>query len=262
VGAARARKSDDRAHAENGSAELRRGGSTWNSETPTDRRELEQLGLLVGFVGHEIRNLITPLSAYAQAALRSPGDLAMNHRALETAKDCAAQINAVTDSILSLARDVPRETDASAAVEPCVSGVLRLVSSRLGSSNITLRTAVEDGLAVGISETDLRHVLLNLVLNAIEAIENAGRGELSIHAGRANDGSVAIEISDDGPGMPREIMEWASSAELRDKALPIAGRGLGIALARMLIVREGGRLELLKGPRGGGLARVVLPDVD
>lgn len=101
-----------------------------------------------------------------------------------------------------------------------------------------------------IVETTLEQGLLNLFNNAA----NAGWGEVSI-SGEWNDGQLVIEVRDDGPGFPADVLERAGR-----EPLPAHGGGIGIGLflAHVAIGRVGGRLILGNPPEGGGLARVEL----
>ncbi|WIM06835.1 MAG: ATP-binding protein [Candidatus Nitricoxidivorans perseverans] len=104
---------------------------------------------------------------------------------------------------------------------------------------------------VVIVETTLEQGLLNLFNNAA----NAGRGEVSI-SGEWDGRHLFIEVHDDGPGFPADVLERAGREPLPAHA---GGSGIGLFLAHAAIDRMGGRLTLGNPPEGGGLARVELP---
>lgn len=104
---------------------------------------------------------------------------------------------------------------------------------------------------VVIVETTLEQGLLNLFNNAA----NAGWGEVSI-SGEWDDRHLVVEVRDDGPGFPADVLKRAGREPLPAHA---GGSGIGLFLAHAAIGRVGGRLILGNPPGGGGLARVELP---
>ena len=101
----------------------------------------------------------------------------------------------------------------------------------------------------------LNQVLLNLVANAIDAIE--GRGKITIVAGQQAD-SYVIAISDTGPGIPRELRERILEPFFTTK--PVGqGTGLGLSIAYSIVQKHRGSLVLGDAPGGGALATIRLP---
>jgi two-component system sensor histidine kinase RegB len=105
-----------------------------------------------------------------------------------------------------------------------------------------------------IAETTVEQGLLNLFNNAADA--TADTGEIAI-SGHWADGILSIEVRDDGPGFPSDVLDRAGRVPFQPHA---AGGGIGLFLACSAIERIGGRLKLTNSPGGGGgLARVELP---
>lgn len=194
---------------------------------------LAMLGEISGFVAHEFNNILTPLLANAQVALRQPRDPARMALALERVVAGIRRATEVAESVMDLARSeapVPRGTGAEdgrgggALVSEAVREAAALVRDELAAHGLELQTSVEDGLMAGISCVDLGEVLLNLLLNARRA------------SGRA--GSRRIEIEGRSARVPRGTgggsqLEQSLPAELRAESdQPVGTQDVSVVLVR------------------------------
>ena len=105
----------------------------------------------------------------------------------------------------------------------------------------------------------INQVILNLLLNAQQAIEGTGRdgGRIEI-ATRANRREVVLEITDNGCGIPQEIHSRIFDAFFTTK--PVGeGTGLGLSISQSIVSDHGGRIELESATGQGALFRVILP---
>jgi signal transduction histidine kinase len=98
-------------------------------------------------------------------------------------------------------------------------------------------------------------VLVNLALNAVQALEGGDRRELRLTC-RPEAEQATLEVIDSGPGIPRAELGRVREAFF---SLRRGGTGLGLAIADRIVQAHGGRLELANQPDGGLAARVVLP---
>jgi len=239
-------------------------------------RELAALGELAAMIAHEVRNLMTPVVASANRALREPENRERAHRALERAVRGGSQAVGVADAILDLALAAGAQSPiAELAV---VGEALELALAGLGerAAGAKIRQSGDVASAVRMSPSALSRVLANLLANALEA--GGGRGVgigVEVRAARAgstwNEPVVTIEVSDDGPGVPAEIrgtlfepfVRARSGGEDDDQrgAAPRrgTGAGLGLALCRRLVERAGGTIELVERGSPGARFRVTLP---
>ncbi|MEM0983651.1 MAG: HAMP domain-containing sensor histidine kinase [Planctomycetota bacterium] len=215
--------------------------------------------MLVGMLSHEVRNLLTPAMAYSQAALKTPSDIALSHRALHATVDAVSQVQSITNSILSMARLEEDAPTGPSRVELAVTSVLRTLAPVTGDDSIVYHTAVEPGLEVSVRDADLRHMLLNLIMNARDATARVGGGSVSIRAISTDAGVASIVIEDTGPGVPRDIIAWARAEPNESGEPPRVRGGLGISLARLLVARCGGRMDLDRRDEGGSAASLWLP---
>ncbi len=140
------------------------------------------------------------------------------------------------------------------AVEPVVKTVARLTAARLKLAGATLRTEVAPSLPVVRGDAALlTQVLLNLTLNAMQAMPDGGAVRI---AARGEDGGVAVAVSDDGPGVAPAVRERLFAPFVTTRA---GGTGLGLFVSRAIVARLGGTLTLAEGPESGATFVVRLP---
>jgi signal transduction histidine kinase len=214
--------------------------------------DLAALGELASMIAHEVRNLMTPVAGYASSALKRPGDEAFTQRALTQAAHSAA--GATVESC------PPRP------VADVLSDALSSLADRQGEVRIV--SEIERGCVADIDPRALQQTLMNLLLNAIDAArgnEPSVRitGRVAPPCSTWNRGSVVLEVTDNGPGLPvgagPEIFEPFVTGT-RDAASRSGRRaGLGLALCKRLIERHGGAIAVASQPHEGARFRLTLP---
>jgi signal transduction histidine kinase len=228
-------------------------------------RELIQLrrgamsGLLAATVMHDFNNLLTPLLEWS-AQLSRQLDRGSPVGAL------AADIESLAARVASMLRDARSltETQGSGAAELDLNQVilqLRPLIERLFTAQVKLEFALEDG--VGIVHADrggLEHTLLNLLVNARNALPRAGHVIVSTRLVRAEyaDASrfVSLTVSDTGVGMTEEVRSRAFEDFFTTSA---GGTGLGLASVRRFARESGGTVTLDSAPARGTTVTVLLP---
>ncbi|SEG90643.1 Sensor histidine kinase regulating citrate/malate metabolism [Actinacidiphila yanglinensis] len=126
---------------------------------------------------------------------------------------------------------------------------------------ITPDSRLEDGLLpAGLAPRDLVTVLGNLIDNAVDATQGlpAARVEVTVAAHQAPEG-LLLRVADTGPGIPSGDTDAVFERGWSTKPAPSGGRGLGLALARQTVTRNGGTLTLTAGPEGGAVFTARLP---
>lgn len=236
--------------------------------TPTREKSLAQdsgdqlerlasLGLVLSTVAHEINNLLTPVLSYAELALHSPDDPALKDRALRQAMVGAERAAAIAAALLALSRGTSEQ--AHADVGAVIDDALLCLGRDLSKDRIELIRRIPARLTAGISPIALQQVVLNLVMNAREAMH--GRvGRLVIEAAPVAGGMLEIRFSDSGPGITPEIskrlFEAFNSSSVRGDA---RGTGLGLMICRRLLDAVGGRISLAPSSDSGATFVVVIP---
>jgi signal transduction histidine kinase len=133
-------------------------------------------------------------------------------------------------------------------------GVLRLARPQLGTG-VRLEKVHRDVPRVLCAPQELQQVFLNLVLNAVQAIE--GEGTIRVSTGR-DGGGVFVDVEDDGTGIPPELIERIFDPFFTTK--PVGkGSGLGLGIAHEIVRRHGGEISVFSEPGRGSRFRVRLP---
>jgi signal transduction histidine kinase len=212
---------------------------------------LAAVGETTAGLAHELRNPLAGIRVALANLRQDVGD-----------PDLVARIDAVASEIDRLGRLVQ---DALSAVrhapEPVrrvdlgdlIADLLRLVRYQ-SPSGVALDHDVADDLACELPADRIRQALLNLVLNAVHALDGH-EGTVTVRA-RLEEDRLVLEVEDDGPGFPPGMVD----ARIRPFFAPSAsGTGLGLAMTRRVAVDLGGELRLANLEPHGALARLVIP---
>jgi signal transduction histidine kinase len=134
--------------------------------------------------------------------------------------------------------------------------MLDLLRSQATHCSVTLRSDLTAKPALVTADlVQLRQVMMNLMLNGIEAMEESG-GELSVTSRVAPDGGVTICVSDTGPGLPTEHSEQIFETFFSTKP---QGSGMGLSISRSIVDSHGGRLWATANAGRGATFHVTLP---
>lgn len=233
------------------------------------QHRLTLLGTLVGGIAHEINNVLTPALSYAQMALSRPEDAALAKKALERAAAGATTVAKITGTILEFAKDRRFHVEHGGVVKRCCD-IEQVVHEAIGClvrpparDGVRLEIEVTSGVMAATDAILLQQVVVNLLSNAVRAMKGQG-GTLTVRGGQRHD-LAWIEVSDTGPGVPREIaarlFTGVVSGGGEHPHVPRGtggGHGLGLLISRMLVESDGGALVLMPHD-GGARFRIELP---
>lgn len=241
-------------------------------EDHTDRKQMEAqarhtarvaaMGELVGAIAHQLRNPLFILSGYLQligerlADDPPRPDLAAD---LEKAETAVQRLTEIIDRFVTLAhaRTFRRET---CSLPAAIRETLDLLASELMMHQIRVTTDLAPDLPPVVADPqDLHEVLLNLILNASQAMAEAkGGGTLDVAASVAEDGRVEIRIRDDGPGIAPEHRDRLFEPFFSTKAAG-GGTGLGLWTVKRILMGLGGTIAYDSEPGNGTTFVVRLP---
>ena len=218
---------------------------------------LANLGRIAAGVAHEVNNpaafvtLALPMVRDRITHGRLPEALAL----LDEAVSAMRHINDVMHEMGDVARDRPR---ALVDLAHAVDGALRMASLE-ASARARIVRVFEDGVIAEVRSPRIAQVVLNLVLNAAQAIPpgqpERHRIEVSI---RSRDGRALVQVSDSGSGVSPEAAERLFQPFFTTRA-QTGGTGLGLWLSRSIVEEEGGTLSWRNRPEGGATFTVELP---
>jgi PAS domain S-box-containing protein len=234
-------------------------------------QKLESLGLLAGGIAHDFNNLLTSILGNAgivRLALPPGNHVDLELDAIETGATRAAELCRQMLAYAGKGRFVVEAVDLSALTE----GLVPLLEISIARKAVLHLALSRDLPAVMADATQLRQIVMNLVLNAVDAV--AGRqGEIHVSTGtvRANrallDAAVAgsalpegdyvfLEVRDNGSGMPAEVLARIFDPFFTTK---FAGRGLGLAAVLGIVRGHKGALAVASSPDRGSCFRLLVP---
>ena len=220
-----------------------------------ESEKLSAVGLLAASVAHDIRNVLTPLSI--EIALADQDDPASRGEALEAMRRQVDSLFLLTHRLLALAKPAAVERAALDLSGPVVR-VSGMVRAQAALENVRIVTSIPSHLPAVLADgVQMDQVLVNLVLNAIQAMRATSGGTLTLTLD-GHRGGVRIRIRDTGPGIPP-----ANRRRLFDPFFTTRpdGAGLGLFSCRRIIEAHGGTLGVWNVPDGGTQFSLWLPQV-
>jgi len=227
---------------------------------------LAAVGELAAGIAHETRNPLGAISHATETLQRSLRLQGEDAELLEIIRREAGRLNEIVSDFLVFGRPRPlalQETDLAALIKDVL---LALEQDERCHGGVRFEAVLDPALPrLGLDPHQMSQVLWNLYLNAAQAMPGGGRllTRAAVRAGPDGVGWLSLEISDTGPGLPREAEGRLFEPFFTTKP---DGTGLGLPIARRIVEEHGGTLTLEGGPAGGALARIRLPvregDVD
>jgi two-component system, NtrC family, sensor kinase len=177
---------------------------------------------------------------------------------LKSTRQGAKRVSAIVQNLRDFARLDQAAIDR-VDLNAAISRSLELIRGRLERHHIDVVQNLGEIPPIVCAPGQINQVILNLLLNAQQAIEGTGRDGGRIEIGtQANRRDVVLEITDDGCGIPQEFHARIFDAFFTTK--PVGeGTGLGLSISQSIVSDHGGRIELESTPGQGSRFRVILP---
>jgi len=227
--------------------------------------QLASVGFLAAGVAHEINNPLASIAMCAESLESRLADLApaaadaqVARRYLELIQAEAFRCKGITEKLLDFSRlgEVKRQPTAVMALVADVAEMLRHVGRFAGR---TIETESGPDLLVMVNPQEIKQVVLNLLVNALDSIEDTGRVAV---AARRSGGECLLTFTDDGCGMTEEVLEHLFEPFFTRRRAG-QGTGLGLSIVHRIVADHGGRIEAASGgPGQGSTFRVTLPLAD
>jgi PAS domain S-box-containing protein len=218
------------------------------------------LGEMTASIAHEINQPLGAIVNSASACLRW-----LEAQKLEEARRSASRVIAeghraseIIGRIRALAKKAPLRKDWLSINEP-INEVIALAHSEVQRNGVALETHLSDNVPVILADRiHLQQVILNLIMNAIEAMSGAGEGprELLVRSGTDETQGVLVSVQDSGPGLDPKSLDHLFDAFYTTKP---QGLGMGLAISRSIIEAHGGRLWATTNVPHGAVFQFTLP---
>ncbi|MBL8140559.1 MAG: PAS domain S-box protein [Acidobacteria bacterium] len=237
-------------------------------------QKMEAIGQLAGGIAHDFNNLLTIINGRSDLVLRTLEPGQGLHEDILDIRQAGERAAALTRQLLTFSR---REVDVAPAVVPVKAGVgaMQNMLRRLISEDIQLRVSTADDTgAVRIAPGQLEQLVLNLVLNASDAMPDGGQLSIDLGSVVLSAGSAAafvpplapgrfvrIAVSDTGLGMDEAVRARAFEPFFTTKGLG-KGTGLGLSTVYGIVRQAGGAVTLRSAPGQGSTFEIFLPHVE
>jgi two-component system cell cycle sensor histidine kinase/response regulator CckA len=222
-------------------------------------QKMETLGQLSGAIAHDFNNLLQAIHGYAELARAdaSPGtELESNLDEIRTAADRAA---ALTRQLLSFSQPSAagaRTVDVNATITDSMPMIRRLVGP-----SISLTTDLDPGTGcVFVDPGQLVQVVLNLAVNARDAMPSGGSLAIESRCSEDDPGSIRVCVRDSGRGIPADAIDRIFDPFFTTKA-PGKGTGLGLTIVRSIVEAAGGEVTVQSEAGDGTAFTIRLPNV-
>ena len=222
---------------------------------------LANMGSASHMIAHEINNLLTPLSNFADLALKNADDKSLTEKALEkTAKNCK-RASKIMESMLAMARGQTQKKENTQLIT-LVEEIFTCLCRDFTKDGITVEIQIPKDLMVWAVPVQIQQVLMNLILNARDAMLPRG-GILTIKATDNND-VINIEVTDTGYGIEpadlENIFESFFTTKANNKsASRYSGSGLGLSFCKKIIEAHDGCIAVESKPTQGSTFKITLP---
>jgi signal transduction histidine kinase len=226
------------------------------TQAVAEKRDLLQR--LLARLAHEIRNPLSSLDIHLQLLDEDLSTLVPTTREqlnprLEIIRGELHRLERIVDNFLRLAGPSALDLE-KVEIARIVNHVCALLRPEAAARDIELLAEIEPELPVLTADpVRLTQALMNLVINAMQAVEKKGRIEVGL---RRTEGAILVQVRDDGPGIPAEKLGSIFDPYFTTKA---EGSGLGLWIAQQIATAHGGSLQAQNGPARGAIFAMLLP---
>ena len=219
-------------------------------------------GEMAAGLAHELSQPLTAILAYARGCLRllvgSVPEPAMLHEGMAEVVQQAERAGDVLDRLREFVRGGEFRR-ALIEIRPLIDAAVSLIRMEATQQEVEIEAKVDLGLPMVLADPiQIEQVLLNLLRNAMEAMEGANTKQRSIiiEARRSAKRAIEISVTDTGPGVVTEMTKTIFEPFTTTKPL---GLGMGLSISRAIIESHGGRLRMAQGVRSGAMFIFDLP---
>ena len=230
----------------------------------TESQRLATIGTIAAVIAHEFNNLLTPIVSYSQFALQSAEgetpDMELIKKALTKSYQSSSKAGRMCASMLGLARG--ESSFGQVSVQKLIDETLLVLARDPKKDGITLRVQVQGELFVNGDPVQLEQVLLNLLINARQAMLGKG-GSITIKGQPTETGEARVQVIDTGPGIPEKLLPKIFQPFFTTKGTArkgeARGTGLGLAICKEIVEHHNGRIEVESEVGKGTTFSVYLP---
>lgn len=225
----------------------------------SDKKEAEEMmirsekmsvaGQLAAGIAHEIRNPLTSLKGFMQLLQAGVNRKEEYYKIII---DEIEKMETITSELLFISKPLTNNKKEE-TVEIMVHEIVALLLPQAHLKSVDIKWERKDKHLVFCDRSQIKQVLINIVKNAIEALETNGTIEIIIST---IEGELEIAIIDDGPGVPEEIIHKLGEPFFTTKK---SGTGLGLMITNQILEKHNGRLAIEQNTNAGSTFKIILP---
>ena len=216
--------------------------------------KLAALGQLAAGIAHEIRNPLTSINILIHSLTENFPTKDSRWEDLKVIEEEILRINEIVDQFLRFAKPAPPLLDKTDLI-PIFEETLQLLRPQIEKGKIAVQKEFEPLPLITVDREQIKQVILNLLMNAIQAMP--GGGQLSMSGRFSRDGYwVELTVQDSGVGIPPEDLDKLFDPFFSTKE---GGIGLGLSIAHRIIDQHHGKIEVESNPGKGTLFTISLP---
>lgn len=223
---------------------------------------LTAMGEMASALAHELNQPLSAIANYMKGAERHLASDRPDRDKLQHAISSATAQALRAGEIIRRLRDFVAKGEADRGIEKLTvlleeAGALAMIGAK--ERGVRLRFNIDPSLKYVLADkVQVQQVLLNLMRNAVDAMENSERRDLTVSATPAAEEMVEVRVADTGPGIAPEIADRLFQPFMSTKA---QGMGVGLSISRTIIEAHGGRIWVEPNPRGGCIFHFTLRSV-
>jgi two-component system NtrC family sensor kinase len=216
--------------------------------------KMAAVGQLAGGVAHEINNPLGGILAFAQL-MRQDARSESDEESLRLIEDAAVRAKRIVESLLRFSRRPRQDERGPVDLAKVAEDALFLVQPQMKDGTFEVVRHLEPATALGNANL-LQQILVNLLVNALQAVGKKGR--LTVTTGQGQPGRVQVTVADDGPGIPPEIAGRIFEPFFTTKPEG-QGTGLGLSICYRIAEEHGGTIHHEPVPGGGASFVLEVP---
>ena len=228
----------------------------------TQLQHFVNVGTISHMIAHEINNLLTPIKNYAALSQTHPDDKELHQKTLEVVtKNCQRASN-VMESMLALANGQKQQKE-QVHLLVLVEEIFTCLCRDFSKDGITVDIQIPEDLMVWVVPVQIQQVLMNLILNARDAMLPRG-GFLAVRGEKTGD-SIKIQVRDSGDGInPQDLNHifdsfYTTKNGMNSSPVHRSGTGLGLAFCRKIIEQHNGSISVESELTSGSTFKIILP---
>lgn len=236
----------------------------------TQAEKLSSIGLLAAGVAHEVNTPLAVISSYTQMLSKQlrgdDGHIARLQPVLEKITQQTFRASEIVNGLLNFSRTGSVDF-ARVDINAILRDTVMLLEHQMRSARVKIETDYAAGLpAVYGNRGKLQQVMVNLIMNAKDALHDTASAHIRIATARTPSGTVEVRVEDNGPGMPPEVLRKIYDPFFTTKTSPKEGQrkgtGLGLAVTYGIVQEHSGTIEAASTLGEGTVFRLVFPAME